>query len=160
MVGVREWLNQHPKVAVAGGVVVAGLAIFFVVIQVLAGRHKYPTNPLMSYYTDDDGKTFFADTDDKVPPFDHNGKTAVTAYVFQCKGQKFVGYMERFTPQFHDFVVSHGRTAEAVRYGTELKRPGDANWVSCGDLKKVAQIQTVRCPDGSADEPEALLPGE
>jgi len=158
MMGAREWLNQHPKVAIGGGVVIVILAIGLVVAQVLAGRHKYPSGPPQAYYTVDDGKTFFADSTDKVPPFDHEGQPAVTAYVYQCGGQKFVGYMERFTPKFHDYVVAHGRTPEAARYGRELKRPGEPNWLPSGDLVKVAQIEDVKCPNGGTDVPDAIDP--
>jgi hypothetical protein len=158
MIGAREWLNEHPKVAIGGGVVIAVLAIGLIVVQVMAGRHKYPDGPPESYFTDDDGKTFFAATSTNVPPFDHNGRQAVNAYVFQCDGQKFVGYMERFTPQFHDFVVAHGRTAEANRYGRELKRPGDAKWLQSGDLQKEVELEDIHCPNGGTDVPEAVEP--
>jgi len=158
MIGVREWLNQHPSVAIGGGGVIVALAIGFIVVQVMAGRHKYPEGPPDSYFTDDDGKTFFAASSTNIPPFDHNGQQAVSAYVFQCDGQKFVGYMERFTPQFHDFVVAHGRTPEANRFGRELKRPGDAKWLQSGDLEKEGELEDIHCPNGGTDTPEAVEP--
>jgi len=158
MIGAREWLNQHPKTAMGGGCVIAVMAVGFIVVQVMAGRHKYPAGPPESYFTVDDGKTFFAASSDNIPPFDYNGQQAVSAYVFQCGGQKFVGYMERFTPKFHDFVVAHGRTPEANKYGRELKRPGDAKWLQSGDLQKEGTLEDVHCPNGGSDIPEAVEP--
>src|SRR5580658_3503052 len=94
MMGAREWLNQHPNVAIGGGGVIVILAIGMIVMQVMAGRHRYPDGPPQSYFTDDDGKTFFAAPSTNVPPFDHDGQQAVSAYVFHCGGQKLVGFME------------------------------------------------------------------
>jgi hypothetical protein len=158
MMGAREWLNEHPKVTAGGGIVIVGLAIAFIVIQVLASRHRYPSGPLPAYFTDDDGKTFFVDGSDNVPPFDHKGQQAVTAYVFQCGDRKFVGYMERFTPKFHDYVVTHGRTAEANKYGRELKRPGDAKWLQSGNIQQEMQLANVPCPNGGTDTPDPVYP--
>ena len=158
MIGAREWLNQHPNVAIGGGGVIVILAIGLIVMQVLAGRHKYPSDAPESYFTVDDGKTFFAASSVNIPPFDYKGQQAVSAYVFQCGGQKFVGYMERFAPKFHDFVVAHGLTPEANAYGRELKRPGDAKWCASGDLQKEAEIEDVHCPNGGTDVPEVVEP--
>jgi hypothetical protein len=158
MMGAREWLNEHPSVAIAGGGGIVVLAIGLIVMQVLASRHHYPDGPPQSYFTVDDGKTFFAASSTNVPPFDHNGQQAVAAYVFECGGQKFVGYMERFTPKYHDYVVANGRTPEANRYGRELKRPGDTKWLQSGDLQKEGELEDIRCPNGGTDIPVAVEP--
>jgi hypothetical protein len=158
MMGAREWLNQHPNVAIGSGITVVLLAIVCIIVEVRAGRHRYPAGPPDYYFTADDGKSFFAASSDNVPPFDYNGQQAVTAYVFHCGNQKFVGYMERFSPKYHDFVVAHGITPEAERFGRELKKPGDAKWLPSGDLRTEAKLTDVRCPDGSADIPESILP--
>lgn len=158
MIGAREWLNQHPYVAIGGGGVIVAMAIGLIVVQVMATRHTYPAAAPDSYFTVDDGKTFFAASSTNVPPFDYNGQQAVSAYVFQCGGQKFVGYMERFNTKFHDFVVAHGRTPEANKYGRELKRPGDAKWLQSGDLEKEGELEDIHCPSGSTDVPEAIEP--
>src|SRR5271163_2656883 len=125
MIGAREWMNNHPKVAIGSGIGVVVLAIGLIVAQVLAGKHRYPSGPPDYYFSDDDGKTFFAASSDSVPPFDHNGQTAVRAYVFQCGSQEFVGYLERFTPSYHDAAVAHGITPETIRFGREIKKPGE-----------------------------------
>lgn len=158
MIGVREWLNQHPSVAIGGGGAVACLAIGLIVVQVMAGRHKYPDGPPESYFTVDDGKTFFAASSTNIPPFDYNGQQAVEAYVFQCGGQKFVGFMERYNAAFHDIVVAHGRSPATDKYGLELKRPGDAKWLQPGDLQGQVEMANVRCPNGGTDVPEQVEP--
>ena len=158
MMGAREWLNQHPKVAMGGGCAIVVLAICCVVAEVRAGRHRYPSGAPDSYFTVDDGKSFFVASSDNVPPFDYGGQPAVTAYVFTCGHEKFVGYMERFTPKYHDAVVAHGMTPEAMRFGRELKKPGDAKWLPSGDLRTEAKLTEVHCPNGGADVPVAVEP--
>jgi hypothetical protein len=158
MIGVREWINQHPKASVSTGIIVVVLAIGALVGEVMAGRHRYPSAPPSDFYTVDDGKTFFTASSDNIAPFDYNGQQADHAYVYRCGSQTFVAYMDRFTPKYHDYVVAHGMTPEAERWGRELKRPGESKWVPSGDLNVEAQYYNVKCPDGSSQEPEAILP--
>jgi hypothetical protein len=158
MMGAREWLNQHPKVAIGGGITVAVLAITLVVVQIRAGRHRYPTAIPNLYFTVDDGKTFFVDNASNVAPFDYNGQQAVRAYVYKCGSQKFVGYMERYNHKYHDLVVAKGSTPEAERFGREIKRPGDPKWFPCLNIQTEEKLTEVHCPTGSADIPEALDP--
>jgi len=158
MMGAREWLNQHPNVAIGGGITVVLVAIVCIVVEVRAGRHRYPAGPPDSYFTVDDGKTFFVASSGNIPPFDYEGQQAVRAYVFRCGSQKFVGFMERFVPKYHDIVVAQGITPEAMRYGRELKRPGDAKWLLSGDLRAETKLTDVPCPNGSTDIPEAIEP--
>lgn len=158
MMGAREWLNQHPNVAIGSGCAIVLLAIVLIVAEVRAGRHRYPSAAPDFYFTVDDGKTFFAASSDNIPPFDYDGQQAVLADVFQCGGKRFVGYMERFTPKYHDAVVAHGLTPEAMRFGRELKKPGDAKWIPSGDLRAETKFTEVRCPDGGPGIPEAVEP--
>jgi hypothetical protein len=53
-----------------------------------------------AFFTTDDGKSFFVDRFDRVPPFRKDGKTAVRAQVFSCDDgrTKFVGYLEMYAP--------------------------------------------------------------
>src|SRR5208282_4267961 len=153
MMGAREWLDQHPKLTICGVCGIVAVAIGLIVAQVMAGKHKYPSGPPKDYFTVDDGKTFFVAGDDNVPPFDHDGQPAVRAYVFQCGGQQFVGYLERFTPTYHDAVVAHGRSPEAIRYGREIKKPGEGNWHAVTDIATETKLTNVQCPNGGTDTP-------
>jgi hypothetical protein len=114
-----------------------------------------------TYYTTDDGQTLFVDDNTKMPPFDKDGKPAYRAHVFECGGKKVVGYLSRYTQQAKDAL------AEAQKYkgtgkpppnarqlaslgttGLEIKRPGDAQWVSQADAARATRIRVFRCPDG------------
>ena len=157
--GVREWANEHPKVV--GGVVGACvlLGVGAAVIQAVNGRRGYPSHAPNSYFSSDDGKTWFVETSDHYAPFDHGGQTAVGAYVFQCGGKKFVGYLERYLPDAKQKLdAGSPLTPAIVRYGREVKRPGDAAWTRTGDIAVEAKVEDVPCPDGAGGSPEAIEP--
>src|ERR1041384_2844291 len=98
-VGIRETLNQNQRMAaiVMGGAVV--LAILVIVYEMWPEGQASMTRK--SYYSDDDGKTYFVDDIGKIVPYLHNGKPAVLAHVYQCEGskEKFVGYLQKYTDQ-------------------------------------------------------------
>lgn len=89
------------------GTSVAGVGTsVFLVLAALALVYSYYSSrrgnirgdPSLSFYSDDDGQTFFKDSAFHFPPFDHNGKTAYGALVFDDGTKQFVGYLCRFTP--------------------------------------------------------------
>src|SRR5438552_9704577 len=102
---IRQKLNEHRRttIGVVGAVVV--LVVGFIVMQVLANRKTFPTKHPNSYYTVDDGQNFFTANSETVAPFDYNGKAAVRAYVFECSGKRFVGYLERYNPEARRSLV-------------------------------------------------------
>jgi len=171
-VGIRETLNQNPRIttAVTGGVVL--IALIFIIYQLVGGSGvKIPTK---AYYTDDDGATWFADDIQKVPPFDHNGKQAVRVYLFKCAdGKPFVAYLERFTPEAKQKVeqvreqMKNGdkntpppgpQYEELMMTGVEVKKPGDKQWVRQMDSQRASTITSVTCPDGKTDTLEPVMP--
>jgi hypothetical protein len=157
--GIRETINENPRVAlgVMTGIVV--IAIGYVVVQVMASRKKFPESSPDSFFSVDDGKTFFAASSDNIPPFDYKGRTAVHAYVFQHDGKRFVGYLERYTPEARAAILAGKRTPQIERYGRELKRPGESSWIKSGDLAAEAKLtQNIRSPDGGGGTPEAVEP--
>src|SRR5947207_12339964 len=91
-----------------------------------------------SYYSTDDGKTYFEDSADHLVPFDKDGKEAVRAHVFQCGGgAPFVGYLEKLDSKvkarLDDFFAdpkNKGKMMpgqiEAEESGRMVKRPGGA----------------------------------
>jgi len=111
-----------------------------------------------SCFSIDDGKTWFAASSSNVPPFDYNGKQAVRAYVFECNGKRFVGFLERFTPEAHKLMVENKGTPQTRVYGREMKRPGDATWVKSGDYNGMGKVMDIKCPDGSSGTPEPVEP--
>jgi hypothetical protein len=122
---------------------------------------------MQEFYSDDDGTTWFADDGTKIAPWDHNGKQAVLAKVYQTvTGKQFIAYLMKFTDKAHDDAVSSQKTGQmrsgpsAVKGPADnpllVKKPHDKEWVPANDPRAV-EIMTVKCPDGSAG-PSALLP--
>ena len=146
--GIREWLDQHRRTAMGMGLGVVLLAVVSVVWQVLAQRKTFPSSLPDSYFTIDDGKTYFEANSANVPPFDYQGQQAVRAYVFECDGKRFVGYMERYLPDAKQAILAGKKTVATERFGREMKKPGGPKWIKSGDLAVEGKISDVRCPDG------------
>jgi hypothetical protein len=159
-VGIRETLEKKKSLsAVAASVLLAGslVAIF------VQARSMGPAGPGDTYYTDDDGQNFFVADSFKLPPFDHGGKQAVRAHVFECGGKRVVGYMSRYTDEAKKLLDEAKAAKDAgkpppnvpalarvAQTGTEIKRPGDKVWVRASDMTKANKVRIFRCPDGSA----------
>jgi len=155
--GIRQWLNEHPTSATWIFGAAVALALLGVVWQIAATRKTYPSRSPDSYFTADDGKTFFVASSDNIPPWDYKGRTAVRAFVFQCDGKKFVGYVERYTSDARNAILAGKRSPQVERFGRELKKPGDRDWVKSGDIAVEAKATDIRCPDGHG-LPEAVEP--
>jgi hypothetical protein len=163
-VGIRESLNENPQA------VVKGLGVVFLFALVLLIWHFWPGSKVKvtakEFYSDDDGTTWFADDAGKIPPFDHNGKEAVLAKVYICGSHKFVGYLEKFSPEAREKMLNPQpqqtgpgmkKTNNVIdpRAGILYKKPHDENWVSQMDLEAYKRTVQVHCPSGSDN---ALLP--
>jgi hypothetical protein len=149
--------------AVAVGVTLVALsAIYFEQF----GRHHSVAAPLDSaFFSDDDGKTWFADDIGKFPPFNHNGKPAYRAGVFRCgSGELFVAYLERFTDrQKADIQASIAKEpdqkANWMQYPGEIRKPGESTWRGIeltsppAELKAYQRLLAPICPDGSNATP-------
>lgn len=157
MMGIREWFNARPNSTAYILGVVAVVAVVIVIVELRANRHTYPDKLPDAFFTVDDGKTFFVASSSNVPPFDYQGQKAVLAVVFECSGKRFVGWMERFTPESRDAILAGKSNAWLLRFGRELKRPGDSAWVKSGDMAVEDKIQNVVCPDGNGT-PVAVNP--
>ncbi|CAN5572249.1 hypothetical protein BH10PLA1_BH10PLA1_12250 [soil metagenome] len=168
-VGIRESLHRNPSVTTGitlGIIVVAFAAIFW---QARENRPNFA--PAKSFYTVDDGKTWFIDESNKTIPFDHNGQQAVRVYVYQCVGGKpFAGYMERYSEEGLKKLQEANSKPEPPDIDTleliyqsclEVKKPGDAKWVlrfnQTGDMG--SEID-VKCPDGTDTAVQQILPGQ
>jgi hypothetical protein len=122
------------------------------------------------FFSDDDGKTWFEASADKIPPWDRNGKTAVRCYVFTCDGgkTKFAGYLERLTPEAKRMLEGqHSGAGGAVPIGAanpllagmgvEIKPPLTGSWLPKADPRAMAII-AVKCPPGTSGTPELVMP--
>jgi len=166
---VREYFNTHPLMSIG-----AAIAVPVMVLSLLwygESRRNAVTRSLTeAWYTDDDGKTWYADEKSLEPPIDHDGKTAVRAFVFTCDEGKheFVAFLERYTPeakqaldQARERMVSEKQPPpinlfeSITRMGMEVKKPGDSEWVNVSNPKAVA-IRKLDCPEGGA--PQEVTP--
>ena len=154
--GIRETLNRNPGISAGavGGVIV--LALNYIIYYMGGNSSSIPSPPTKAWYTIDDGKTYFADSSEKVPPYDYQGKPAVLCHVFTCdKGKtKFVGYLQRYTARAkkvrEDMIAKHTTVGmdELSINGVEIKAPltGDRGWVNNSD-PRAGQIATIMCKD-------------
>lgn len=165
--GVREMIQEHPKVLVAGVIVLTAAAI----VGTFTSAKKSELNVEVrggAWFSTDDGKTWFADDEKKLPPFDHNGKQAYRAYIYTCDGgkTKFVAFLSRFTPsarqQFEELRKSKmppelGVIDRLMTNGMEVKKPNDAAWVTASHPSAVA-IRKPTCAESGDKRPQAVLP--
>ena len=150
----RDWCNEHRGIVTGVVIVCILVAIGSIVWQIIGNRRRIITKLPDAFFSVDDGKTFFVAGGNNVPPFDYQGKVALHAYVFECGGKRFVGYLERYTPEAHKAMVENKATPGTMIYGRELKKPGSNSWVSSGNFKAAAMVADVRCPDGNGDPVE------
>jgi len=149
--------------------VVAGALLLVCVVviafQLRGSSGSVESGPVQAFFTVDDGKTWFPDSADKIPPFEKEAKEAVLAHVYRASdGTKFVNYLERFKPEAKQ-ALEKARTADptgktrpdqsaiqsAYLGGREVKRPGDAKWVNAANVREAAKITAIKCPNGAAD---------
>ncbi len=151
----------------------AGLVILVAavsILQNLRGRHGLPPGiSTRAYYTTEDQLTgqeaidaLFVDDVNKAPPFDHNGKPAYLAIVYQCDNgrTKWVNCLKRYTPEMRRRVqavmdawvaAGHSVLADTKDFdgsGTELKLPGDNPWVRSRD-PAFQTVQACHLPAGA-----------
>jgi hypothetical protein len=162
-VGIRETLNDNPRLTTgitAGIIVVVFVLIFWSGGGSAGGGGGSGGGGTRVFFSDDDGKTWFPDDYTKVPPFQHNGKEAVRAWVYKCGGKTFVNHLERYTPEAKKKVEELNSSKKMAndptmidqiqRSGMEVKSPGDPAWVKAGDAK-ASKVTAPKCPDGGKD---------
>ncbi len=167
--GIRETLNQNPAITTGATAGIIVLALGFILYQSFGSSG--PSIPTKSFFTTDDGATYFADDIKLVPPFEKDGKQAVQAFVYTCDGgkTKFVAYLQRYTPEAKKIVESVrganandpaaiGKLEEAQITGIEVKKPGDKDWVNQRQMEKFMQVQSIQCPTGSIENLEPVMP--
>lgn len=177
--GIRETLNKNPGIATGVTIAIIVLAIAFPKYGILWYIPPFSSvfddtpGPITHlYYTTDDGATWFEDKADKHAPFDKDGKQAVRVYLFSCDGKKtkFVGYLERLTPDAKAKAEALQKKIESdpaammemesiMQDGYEVKKKGDAKWVKRNTPEGDAIIQPS-CPDGKTDNLEVVLPND
>jgi hypothetical protein len=156
---IRQEIQRRPGVAavLAVALIAAGIGLS---IFLRSGNASGGGSSGLAWFTDDDGKTWFADDARRLPPFDHHGKTASRAFVFECTAHqtKFVAYLQRFTPEAQR-AVGEAQAASDSRpesfntvqvRGVEVKLPGSTQWVSVNSPEG-ARIRDPVCPRGDRE---------
>jgi hypothetical protein len=157
--GVREMINKRKPLSavIAATIIVATVAIAFVYLR---GNDGVFGGGAKAFYTVDDGKTWFVADAEKLPPFQHDGKTAYRCYLFTTDGgkTKFVSHLERYTPQGKKQAEEHMRKGVSGPLlmrrlgvsGMEIKRPltGDTRWINQSD-PGASSIMMPKAPDGT-----------
>ena len=94
--------------------------------------------PAQAYYTTDDGKTWFAADASNKAPFQHDGKQALRAHVFQCADKPpFVGYLSKYSSIAGEDMV---------------KKAGETRWFP-HSTPNAAGIMTIKCGEGADAKP-------
>jgi hypothetical protein len=148
--GIREKISSKPILGVAVAsvlVIVAGVILFYAM---------RPADPVgKAFYTDDDGKTWFADRADLEVPVQRNGREVVLASVFKINdGKPYCAYMRRYTPDALKRLEARKAgaaptAADAMPLRMEYKKPGDTQWHDIeGNLKAMSDYLPMSSPDG------------
>lgn len=161
--GVRDAMNRHSGIT---AVTAAAIVALVVLAGVLQGMRPNASEGVeiperKSWYSTDDGKTWFADDVTKVPPFNKDGKQAVRAYVYRAPdGTEFVGYLERYTPAGKRAVEAawsappeeqgEDPTLASGSDHIEIKKPGQANWIPISH-PAADRVYKVISPKGQAE---------
>ena len=160
--GVREKLNQNTRLGFGIGAGIVVVALLIISLQLMAAKPSLAKQKV-AFYTDDNGKTFFTDDVQKVVPFDHNGKQAYLADVFQCAdGKQFVGLMYRHTPggrsEMENYISQNmaaqdkdGLFLQQLAYrGMDVKRAGagDKAWTRNDQTLNDTIRASVKCGSG------------
>ena len=143
--GIRDAINRHP----AWAAILSSVAVILVIMVIFLRNRAVDASHAKVFYTTDDGATFFADDLEKVPPFDHDGKPAVRAFVFTSDGgeHQFVQYLQKFSDD-----VKGRMDARQLRTQIGLgliKKPGSASWIQESSPKAAAMMAPPR-PDAIA----------
>jgi hypothetical protein len=143
-----------PRVVLSVGVSL--LIILSITVAVMSMKTTKVTGSRQAYYSVDDGKTWFAENDGKIVPFDYNGREAVRAHVYRCgKGKPFVGFLHKFSDQarkrleaFRNDPANAGRRPPPdIMNQMLVKKPG-GEWVPESDRRRAGDIKNVRGPNG------------
>lgn len=164
--GIRESMNQNPKIVTGVTVAIIVLALLYIFLSNRSGGISGSGGRVEAYFSNDDGKNYFADDVRNIAPYQKDGKEAVRAYVFKCPdGKTFVGHLERYTADAKKKLeAAKAASGDASKMGdptimetiqmngVEVKAPGQPTWFKQSD-PRVGAILTPKCPGGGPPEP-------
>lgn len=169
---IREVLNRNPAITALLAVILIGAALYIVYVT-----NKEPAMPKMqtkSFYSIDDGRTYFEEKMGMRAPFMRDGKEAVKVHLFTCDGgnTQFVGYLEKYSDDFISkysapatqtaggggFGPAPGTGPEEV-FARMVKKPGEGEWRKWASMEG-QEVVKLTCPDGNPESVREVLPKE
>ena len=166
--GVRQALNENPLVSMGAASILIVAALLFIFWHLGGDHPRHTAVAQKMYYSDDDGKTYFADQAYKLTPFPGpNNRPAVQAMVCQCgNGKPFVACLSRYTEEGRktaEKVASDPRFPAAFRPNptlVEVKKPGAKTWIRFDPKNPKSYIDATmpKCPAGGTDFPRPIYP--
>jgi hypothetical protein len=162
--------GRHWKIPLAVVLLIAAGASF-VLFRSAGDRAAGPQTPDadLAWYSDDDGKTWFAQKKSRLNYVTRDGRVAYRCWVYTCDGgkTKFAAYLERYAPEAQkqlQAIIDGKRPADPAilegisANGLEVKKPGAGNWISIAD-PRAADLKDPVCPGGGNDRPQLVPPG-
>ena len=147
--GLRQTLNENPVVTSAIIGVITLAALFFAFKSACGGPSQGTPGETKAYFTFDEGKTWFVDDKDNLPPYTKDGKQALRARLYKCGGKEVVLLLEQYPPDVKSQIEA-GSNPMLIAQGLEVRRVGDKKWVSMQkNLMEYGKVTNVKCPDGS-----------
>jgi hypothetical protein len=141
---IRETINRHQKVSTVVVICVVLAGLVAIGMEIRSGNGEPPSK---NFFTIDDGKTWFADSSNKLPPFDHDGGKAVRCYVFEGKNGKFAGLLEKYSDSTLKQLVSEAKRPTSIP--VLVKKPGEKSWSNVGPDQEAMILMHISGPDGS-----------
>lgn len=161
---IRRAIQGKPVVGIGIAVVCILLAGLILVKQFWPVKKA---NLAQAFFSNDDGQTWFQDSAFRVPPFDHNGKAALIAeiYNYDNGSKEFCAYLAKYTPEakarLEQALAEAQKSGQPpgsvalyqdpafIGQGTLVKKPGNGNsWVPISDPRSI-DVRTVHAPDGT-----------
>jgi len=162
---VRETMHAKKSIGLGAGVLMIIVAAVAIVAQT---RSERPAgNGSVAFFSDDDGQTWFTESIEKFPPFDHNGKPAFRAAVYHSDGGRpFVAYLQRFRHDALKQLQDAGQRVKAGQSGpetlaallasqpiqqggSEVEVPGSGKWIPAYQFN----FRTINDPNGKPAQP-------
>lgn len=161
---IRKKLADDKRMGIAIAIVLLAVAALALAVQFWPQRKP---NLALAYYSDDDGQTWFKDSAFRVAPFDHDGKTAVMAeiYNYDNGSKEFCAYLAKYADETKRQLEQAIADAQAkglppgsvalyndrafLNSGTMVKLPGSKNsWIPFND-RRATPVFSIHSPDGS-----------
>ncbi len=152
---------------IGGGIAIIVMAIVAIILLNRSGPKAGPVSK--AYYSEDDGKTYFAESIDRIPGAFNGpvGNVAVTAVVLRYSGEApYVGWLESYTQRGQKLLADH--YSDPAKRGTPppytaaldneklVKKPGQSGtWIGKND-PRFWQVQDM--PRKNGEIPTRLMP--